>query len=101
MSFSVKFLCASFQLQDIVQNGLEGNEYVTLLSWILNTYPGTELMGSPEVNVDVSTLPPLLSEDTMQKLQDEYLQVITSFWYKNSLIRPKNDQSNTKLKITI
>lgn len=62
-------------MQDIVQNGLEGNEYVTLLSWILNTYAGTELMGSPEVAIDVSTLPPLLSDDIMQKLQDEYLQV--------------------------
>ncbi|CAG9578778.1 unnamed protein product [Danaus chrysippus] len=66
--------CLSSSLQDIVQNGLEGNEYVTLLSWILNTYAGTELMGSPEVAIDVSTLPPLLSDDIMQKLQDEYLQ---------------------------
>ncbi|XP_052739419.1 exocyst complex component 3 isoform X2 [Bicyclus anynana] len=70
--------CLSTSLQDIVQNGLEGNEYVTLLSWILNTYPGPELMGSPKVNVDVSTLPPLLSDEMMQKLQDEYLQKMES-----------------------
>ncbi|CAH0714352.1 unnamed protein product, partial [Brenthis ino] len=70
--------CLSTSLQDIVQNGLEGNEYVTLLSWILNTYSGVELMGSPEVNVDVSTLPPLLSNEIMQKLQDEYLQKMES-----------------------
>ena len=63
------------QLQDVVTNGIEGNEYVTLLSWILNTYPGHELMGSSELNIDVTTLPPLLSKETMQKLQDEYLQV--------------------------
>lgn len=63
------------QLQDVVTNGIEGNEYVTLLSWILNTYPKHELMGSTELNIDVSTLPPLLSKETMQKLQDEYLQV--------------------------
>lgn len=48
---------------------------MTLLSWILNTYSGEELMGSAELNIDVSTLPPLLSNETMQKLQDEYLQV--------------------------
>lgn len=64
-----------FQLQDVVQTGIEGNEYVTLLSWILNTYPGHELMGSLQLNIDVSKLPPLLSEEMMQKLQDEYLQV--------------------------
>ncbi|CAK1540483.1 unnamed protein product [Leptosia nina] len=66
--------CLSASLQDVVQNGLEGNEYVTLLSWILNTYPGSELMGSPELNIDVSTLKPLLANDIMQKLQDDYLQ---------------------------
>lgn len=62
-------------MQDVVQSGLEGNEYVTLLSWILNTYPGVELMNSPEVNIDVSTLPPLLSDEIVQKLEDEYLKV--------------------------
>lgn len=63
------------QLQDIVVSGIEGNEYVTLLSWTLNTYPGHELMGSEELNIDVSTLPPLLSDEMMKKLQDEYLAV--------------------------
>ncbi|KAM3964126.1 exocyst complex component Sec6 [Aphomia sociella] len=70
--------CLSSSLQDIVQNGIEGNEYVTLLSWILNTYPGQELMGSSELKIDVSTLPPLLNDETMQKLQDEYLQKMQS-----------------------
>ncbi|XP_034827059.1 exocyst complex component 3 [Maniola hyperantus] len=70
--------CLSTSLQEIVQTGLEGNEYVTLLSWILNTYPGPELMGSPKVSVDVSTLPPLLTDEIMQKLQDEYLQKMES-----------------------
>ncbi|KAJ8721527.1 hypothetical protein PYW07_002302 [Mythimna separata] len=71
-------ICLSASLQDVVTNGIEGNEYVTLLSWILNTYPGVELMGSSELNIDVSTLPPLLSKETMQKLQDEYLQKMES-----------------------
>ncbi|KAJ0175599.1 hypothetical protein K1T71_008758 [Dendrolimus kikuchii] len=66
--------CLSHSLQEVVENGIEGNEYVTLLSWILNTYPGQELMGSAELNIDVSTLPPLLSNEIMQKLQAEYLQ---------------------------
>ncbi|XP_073949311.1 exocyst complex component 3-like [Choristoneura fumiferana] len=70
--------CLSSSLQDVVDSGLEGNEYVTLLSWVLNTYPGIELMGSSELNIDVSTLPPLLSEESLQKLQDEYLQKMES-----------------------
>lgn len=70
--------CLSSSLQGVVDSGLEGNEYVTLLSWVLNTYPGTELMGSPELNIDVSTLPPLLSEESLQDLCDEYLQKMES-----------------------
>ncbi|XP_073949310.1 exocyst complex component Sec6 [Choristoneura fumiferana] len=70
--------CLSSSLQDVVDSGLEGNEYVTLLSWVLNTYPGIELMGSSELIIDVSTLPPLLSEESLQKLQDEYLQKMES-----------------------
>ncbi|XP_063534588.1 exocyst complex component 3 [Cydia strobilella] len=70
--------CLSSSLQGVVDSGLEGNEYVTLLSWVLNTYPGTELMGSPELNIDVSTLPPLLSEESLRDLCDEYLQKMES-----------------------
>ncbi|XP_063362042.1 exocyst complex component 3 [Cydia amplana] len=70
--------CLSSSLQGVVDSGLEGNEYVTLLSWVLNTYPGTELMGSPELNIDVSTLPPLLSEESLQDVCDEYLQKMES-----------------------
>ncbi|CAH0406996.1 unnamed protein product [Chilo suppressalis] len=70
--------CLSSSLQDVVQTGIEGNEYVTLLSWILNTYPGDELMGSLQLGIDVSKLPPLLSEEMMQKLQEEYLQKMES-----------------------
>ncbi|XP_048480752.1 exocyst complex component 3 [Plutella xylostella] len=68
----------SASLQDVVLSGLEGNEYVTLLSWVLNTYPGPELMRSPELNIDVATLPPLLSEEVMNKIEEEYLQKMAS-----------------------
>ncbi|XP_013185307.1 exocyst complex component 3 isoform X1 [Amyelois transitella] len=70
--------CLSSSLQDIVESGVEGNEYVTLLSWVLNTYPGNELMGNSELNIDVSTLPQLLSEDIMKKLENEYLEKMQS-----------------------
>lgn len=71
-------ICLSSSLQDVINNGIEGNEYVTLLSWVLNTYPGHELMGSTELNIDVSTLPPLLADETMHRLEDEYLQKMES-----------------------
>lgn len=64
-----------FQLEDIIQSGLEGNEYVSLLSWAMNIYPGIELMGHPELKVDMSGLPPLIKSDQLNSLKNEYLKV--------------------------
>lgn len=37
--------CLSVHLQEIIQNGLEGNEYVTVLSWVMKTYNSKDLLG--------------------------------------------------------
>jgi hypothetical protein len=34
------------RLHNIIEEGLEGQEYVSLLQWVEQTYPGPELMGS-------------------------------------------------------
>lgn len=81
--------CLSNSLLDVIQNGLEGNEYVSLLSWILNTYPGPELMQHPDLMVDLTQLEPLLSEDVLETLQDEYLQRMESNyaeWMEKTLV---------------
>lgn len=62
-------------MEEIIQGGLEGNEYVSLLSWVMNTYPGIELMGHPELKVDMSGYPPLINADHLQSLKNEYLKV--------------------------
>jgi exocyst complex component 3 len=64
------------QLQEVIQNGLEGNEYVSILSWIMNTYSGAELMQHPELNIDTSSIGPLLNSVEIEKLQQQYLKVI-------------------------
>jgi exocyst complex component 3 len=63
------------QLQEVIQNGLEGNEYVSILSWIMNTYSGAELMQHPELNIDTSSIGPLLNSVEIEKLQQQYLKV--------------------------
>jgi hypothetical protein len=63
------------QLQEVVQNGLEGNEYVSILSWIMNTYAGPELMQHPELNIDTSSVGPLLNNAVVSSLQQQYLKV--------------------------
>lgn len=62
-------------MEEIVQAGLEGNEHVSLLSWVMNTYTSTELMSHVDLNVDLSTVSPLLRPELLRQLENEYLMV--------------------------
>lgn len=62
-------------LEEIATTGLEGNEYVTVLSWVMNSYPGIDLMRHPDLNVDISKYEPLIKPDLMKELESEYLKV--------------------------
>lgn len=85
---SVIILCIKFfekQLEEIIQGGLEGNEYVSLLSWVMNVYPGPELMAHPELKVDLTSLPPLIKEDSLKELEYAYLKVfVVIFLYRSA-----------------
>jgi hypothetical protein len=63
------------QLQEVINFGLEGNEYVSMLSWIMNTYSGAELMQHPELMIDMSSVGPLLNNSVIDSLQQQYLKV--------------------------
>ncbi|XP_050707871.1 exocyst complex component 3-like [Eriocheir sinensis] len=60
-------------LVDLVSTGLEDNEYVTLLSWVLNVYSGPELMGHATLNINMAKLGPLLDNKVLEDLISEYL----------------------------
>ena len=78
----------SSHLNDIIDNGLEGNEYVTLLAWVLNTYSGKELMGHPSLDCDINKFEPLLSAEVLQKLQQTYISNVENnyeSWMTNAL----------------
>ncbi|EDW08292.1 exocyst complex component 3 [Drosophila mojavensis] len=65
----------SSYLDNIVKSGLQGNEYVSMLAWVMHTYPGADLMSHPDLNVDVLKLSrPLLHPEHLKSLEDEYLQ---------------------------
>lgn len=91
--------CLSKHLQELIQNGLEGNEYVSMLAWVLNTYSGQELMSHPELNIDRIKLGPLLSVEVLQKLQMQYLKNMENNyleWMMNTLTSEKQEWfSNT------
>lgn len=60
-----------------MQAGLEGNEHVSLLSWVMNTYPGNELMLHGDLRVDLSKVGPVLRPERLNQLESEYLRVST------------------------
>lgn len=67
------------QLEQLIQRGIQGNEYVSLLSWIINTYPGKELMLHPDLKIDLSqieNIQPLMKAETLKSLEKEYLKTM-------------------------
>lgn len=66
-------------MEELVQRGIEGNEYVTLLSWTLNTYPGKDLMQNPELRIDLSqieNIQPLMKPEMVKSLERSYLKTM-------------------------
>jgi exocyst complex component 3 len=59
----------SNRLREIINLGLEGQEYVTVLNFIIQTYPGKDLMGSLNLNVNQNMVKPLLDAETIENLQ--------------------------------
>lgn len=79
--------CLARHLEDVIVNGLEGNEYVTLLTW-LNTYQGPELLRHVDLNMEPSKIKPLLDSKTVEKLVIEYLKMMEQNfqeWMKKTL----------------
>lgn len=60
---------------EIIEGGLEDNEYVTLLSWTLNVYTGKEFMGDPALGLNIASLGPLLDNKILDQLIAKYLNV--------------------------
>ncbi|KAJ8947090.1 hypothetical protein NQ318_002448 [Aromia moschata] len=86
--------CLSIHLQEIIQNGLEGNEYVTILSWIMKTYMSNDLLGHPDLTEHTAKLPSLLPEAVLDRLEGEYLKNIEqnyTEWMQNTLKSEKEE----------
>lgn len=89
--------CLSSHLEEIIQNGLEGNEYVSILSWIVNTYAGPELMQHPELNIGIAAVGPLLDSNLINELQHQYLSNMEGNyvdWMQKTLETEKQDWIN-------
>ena len=63
---------SALQLTDIIDQGLEGNEIVSLLMWV-GEYTTADCLGSPELKIDTHELPPLLEPSVVAELQNSYV----------------------------
>nr|XP_023016635.1 exocyst complex component 3 [Leptinotarsa decemlineata] len=92
--------CLSVHLQEIIQNGLKGNEYVTILSWVMKTYKSKDMLGHPDLVAHTENLPSLLPPLVTDRLEGEYLKNIEANyneWMQNTLKSEKEEwRSNTE-----
>jgi len=82
------------RLQDLIEEGLEGQEYVSLLQWVLQTYPGPELMASPSLGLEKNLVPPLLTDADIGRLTGSYLANMRdnyASWMTNTIRQEKED----------
>jgi len=87
----------SRHLEEIIQSGLQGNEYVSILAWVVNTYPGPELMQHSELNIGIASVGPLLRPNVINELQHQYLSNMESNyedWMQKTLETEKQDWIN-------
>lgn len=82
-------LALSSHIQDIIAGGLEGNEIISLLTW-LNQYTSKEFMGHLELALDTAGLPQLLEDEDSEALMEKYFDTTKQnmqTWTQNSLHR--------------
>nr|CAG4642395.1 EOG090X03GO [Evadne anonyx] len=84
----------SSHLEEVIDARLEANEFVTVLSWVLRTYPGPELLQHKDLRIDPKALGSLLRDETIESLIKSYLDNMTrnySDWMQKALEREARD----------
>ncbi|XP_077347999.1 exocyst complex component 3 isoform X2 [Lithobates pipiens] len=86
----------SSRIQELASEELEANEIVSILTWVLNTYHSSEMMGNIELvpEVDVKLLKPLLTEEIVDQLLHKYMATLQSNiigWLRKALETDKKD----------
>jgi len=87
------------RIQTIIDEGLEGQEYVSLLQWVEQTYPGPELMGSSALNIEKPLIPALLNPEVVESLMNMYLENMRenyASWMQNAIDLEKSDWMSDK-----
>ena len=73
---------------------MEGNEFVSLLQWVISVYPGQELLGHDRLDMDPDMIPSVLAEEEIEKLVMVYLSNMKSnyeTWMSNTIKQEVED----------
>ncbi|KAL6104764.1 exoc3 [Pungitius sinensis] len=94
--FGLYHNAVSTRVTELAAEDLEANEIVSMLTWVLNTYKSTEMMGHPELlsECDINQLEPLLPQEVVNDLLSKYVQTFTSNitgWLRKALETDKKD----------
>ena len=82
------------RLNEIIAVGLMDQEYVSMLSWIIQTYPGRELMGNEKLQIPKENIKPLLDAKTVENLEGQYvLNMKDNYvkWMRNTMNLEQED----------
>ncbi|CAK9303306.1 unnamed protein product [Gordionus sp. m RMFG-2023] len=89
----------SYRLKELVDDNLEGNEIITLLTWIKD-YDGRDLLGHPDLQIADLNLPPLLEQSVKDNLIEKYLQTMQNNvqeWMRNTVKSDSKDWYSEKI----
>ena len=78
----------------IMDEGLEGNENVSLLQWVLQVYPGPELLGSAALGIIKNLIPPLLTDEEIARIVMAYMTFMRAnydTWMRNTIKQERED----------
>ncbi|XP_050304189.1 exocyst complex component 3 [Anthonomus grandis grandis] len=84
----------SVHLQELIQNGLQGTEYVTILCMVYKTYHSEDMMGHPDLVEHTKDLGNLLPPALLERVISNYLNDIESNyieWMQNTLKSEKEE----------
>ena len=76
------------RILEIIDQGLENQECLSILEWIVKTYPGPTMMGHERLELTVDKIPRVATPQVVADLESEYLQKMAEDydnWMSNAM----------------
>jgi len=84
------------KILDIINNGLEGTEVISLLQWVVQTYSGPELLGNEDLGLETDMIPAVLAPEEIHRLEQSYLATMRYnyvTWMTNAIEQEQKEWS--------